>query len=260
MSDVKDNHTAGIISQKGLGLAQSANQSRTTWEDLLNAGLSKEGVFDMFEKKFGVRPKDVYLNSGICEDYQHYCNNNYSNATYSNKKVTNVSKVGNLRQIKNSFSSPATYHVQLSASKNKSTTITVTQATSISFTQSITIGAPQLGLGSEFSFTFNVENSVGSSSTTSKAVTTMDSVDVELQSGRAATVEMDLKWTSLTEDFQVPFNVSGWVGADFGKKVDDHYYWFLQVDDKVEPTYMRGIVDSAYDIYGSITVNSASDD
>ena len=110
----------------------------------------------------------------------------------------------------------------------------------------------------EFQTTFTVENSVGSTSSTSSDVTVSDSLDITLQAGQKVKAELEITWESLTEEFEIPFTIEGWTGARFPKRVDGHYLWFLTLTNKyATPTStLRGVVECAYDIKGTLRVNN----
>ena len=176
---------AGIIMPSAkefvtLGKSKNKNESLTTWGDLSEGGVSKSAVFEMYRKRFGENPKEIFLNENICEKYHHYCNNSCGKATFFDANEKLLQTIGSSRTLINDSDVDVTYDVTLSASKAKSASVTVTTTSGFSFDQSISVGAESLGLGSEFSSSFTFENSVGSTDSTSESVTVTDSLHLTL--------------------------------------------------------------------------------
>ena len=241
----------------GVKLSAPKNSVLTTWDDLAQAGISPKDVENMYEEHFKKKPDNEYLNEDICKEYGHYCYNIQGTPKYYNQKKTKMTSLGNERIIANNSDVPATYHVTLSSSHSKSASVTVTNTASFSFGSTITMGSELLGIGAEFQTTFSIENSVGSTSTTSSDVTVSDSIDITLQPRQKVVARLDVSWESLTEEFEIPFTIEGWTGAKFGKRVEGHYYWFLNlsVGFPTPTSTLRGTVESSYDIKGYLHVD-----
>ena len=233
------------------------NQVLTTWDDLSQAGYPKASFSDKYKEVFGKSPDDVHVNEGICVTYGHYCYNIQGDCTYRNRGTTTITRVGAEEQLMNNTDDTVTYHVQLSTSQTKSATVTVTDTTSFSFGNKITVGSKLLGIQAEFSNSFTFTNSTGSSSSTSHSITVTDSIDVPMPPHSKKVAKLNVSWTKMTEDFEIPFTIQGWTGANFPKRVKDHYYWFHTVSPwfGVPQSTLRGTLDCAYDIKGSIEVD-----
>ena len=240
--------------------AAPPNSVLTTWDDLAKAGISLKGVENMYVDEFKETPDKEYLNDGICKEFGHYCYNVQRAPQYINQKKKKLTSLGNSRVIENNSDFPVTYHVTLSSSHSKSASVTVTESASFSFGNAITMGSEELGIEMQFQTTFTVENSVGSTSSTSSDVTVSDSLDITLQSGQKVEAQLEVTWESLTEEFEIPFIIDGYTGARFPKRVQGRYLWFLPLTYKSKydtpKSTLRGVVECAYDIRGTLRVNN----
>ena len=90
---------------------------------------------------------------------------------------------------------------------SNSATTTVTSKSEISTTASITVGAPELGLGASFSDTFTFSNEVGSSHTQSTDITVGDTVSVTVPPHSMKRVCLQVTWTSHTADWEIPVTI-----------------------------------------------------
>lgn len=234
-------------------VTNSGNSVRTTWDDLLAAGMTKENVFDMFKKAFGQRPKQVYLNEGICVEFQHYCNNYQGEFSYGDRNMVPATRVATTKTLENNTDSTVTMTAQLDTEQSKSASVTVTESSSVSFGNSITVGSETLGISSEISFNFTFENSVGSTKTTSETVKVSDQLSLDVKPHSKFDVDLETSWMNLNETFSVPIVISGAVGADFGERVEGHYYWFMGLPDNLQGT-IHGNVNAAYNITGKIRI------
>ena len=261
-SENSEDFTAGIKLNAGepevSGAAATHSQgSLTTWEDLAKGGVSREDIFDQYKKYFGERPKQVYLNEGICVRYGNYCYNYYRDAQFYNKRSKQMQSVANSRTISNALDHDVTHEVTLSASKEKSATVTVTKESEFSFGFSISVGSESLGIGSEFSQDFTFRNSVGSNSSFKEDVMVEDKTTITLKPKEKVVVDLDLQWISFKEDFKIPFYIKGWTGADFGHKVEGHHYWFMMLGGLLKPANLEGTCVTAYEIRGNVDIRPA---
>ena len=225
----------------------------TSWADLAEVGISKDYVNRLFERDFGgEKPKSLHLNEGICVQYGHYCYNTPGNVTYKNAKIEIKDKIADKKNISDDAKVPIEVTVKLSTKESKSATLTVTQESSLMFSNTITIQSLELGISDKFTASFTIKNTVGSSQTSSSEIIVEDSVKVDLKANSSVVAELKVKWTQLTEDFEMPIAINGWIGADFGKSVNGHYYWFMQLP--ARNSTLRGNVLCAYDIEGDIVV------
>lgn len=160
--------------------AVSDNRVRTTWDDLLQVGISRDTVFKMFENEFEQKPKAVYLNEDICTKYGHMCYNNPGAVTYSNTSEKKITTVGNTKKLINDTDQEAEVDATLATKHSRSASVTVTQTSSVSFKNTLTVGSAELGISDEFSTQFTFENKVGSTSTDSESVEVSDTIHVSL--------------------------------------------------------------------------------
>lgn len=235
----------------------------TTWDELGNhGGVTRVDVFKIFHDRFGQQPKQVHLNDGICKTFNKPCFNYFEEVTYSTQGSKISQQVGNSRMLANNSDVDVSHEINLTTSKEKSATVTVTKEASFSAGQKVSLSSEPLGISSEFSVEFTIENSVGSTDSKREEVTVGDTTKVILKPGDKVIIDLDVSWRSLEEEFEIPCSINGWVGADFGKKVNGHYYWFMHLSPlppwNLKRSYLRGTVETAYDISGKCITNSAS--
>ena len=231
----------------------TADSTRTTWDDLLALKTSKNDVLEMFRSRFGEKPKAVYLNEDICIQYGHLCHNVLGEVSYETRSIKPITNVAKSNKIYNDSGNKVDVNVILKASEYKSASVTITESSSLSFGSKITIGSKDLGIAAEFSTQFTVENSVGSTSSSSTAVEVGDNIVVHLEPNSKAQVELDVQWTQMKEKFTIPLTVSGMVGADFGHQVEGHYFWFLVLPSTLHSS-LTGSVETAYNIEGNTKI------
>lgn len=229
---------------------------RTSWNDLANVGFGKAKVRQQYKDAFGIYPDDVHVNEGICVEYSHFCYNQLGDVHTFAKGLSVVSDVKASRNLENKSDEPLTHEVTLSTEFSDSSTLTVTNSSEISFTGSITVGAKELGLEASFSETFTFKNEVGSSSTHSRSTKISDTVKVTVPPHSKKHIKLVVTWKKLAEEFDIPITISGSTGANFPKRVGNggHYYWFLGLP-RVFESKLTGVVESAYDATGSLTVS-----
>ena len=125
----------------------------------------------------------MHLNDDFCKNYGWLSYNLLGDTTYYNVSVTPKADISEERFLDNTTSEPYTTEVSISTTMSNSATTTVTNSSSVSVVSSITVGAPDLGIGGEFSQDFTFSNEVGSSSTQSIEVTISDKVPVTVPPG-----------------------------------------------------------------------------
>ena len=231
----------------------TADSTRTTWKDLNAVNISKNCVSEMFQTGFNEKPKAVYLNEGICITYGHLCHNVLGKISYGAQSTMPITKVAKSNKIYNDSGNKVDANAVLTASEYKSASVTITESSSLSFGSKITIGSEALGIAAEFSTQFTVENSVGSTSSSSTAVEVGDNIVVHLEPNSSAQVELDVQWTQMKENFTIPLTVSGMVGADFGHQVKGHNFWFLGLPSNLHSS-LTGSVVTAYNIEGNTKI------
>lgn len=265
MSEETELATAGIlpVARKNLVAAShiASQGSLTTWDDLSKGGVTRETIYDMYKKQFGQRPKSVFVNEGICNKYDHYCYNYYGKASFYNTRPSVMQAVGESTILTNNDAEELTQTAELSASRAKSASLTVTKATEFSYGATISVSAAELGIESQFSYNFTLQNSVGSTSSTKEAVEVKETTTIKLKRGEKVKVDLNMQWDIIKEDFKIPFYIEGWTGADFGHKVNGHHYWFMNLgylpDGLPSLSYLEGTVETAYNIHGSLVANPA---
>ena len=66
-----------------------------------------------------------------------------------------------------------------------------------------------LGLSSELTTTFTVNNEVGSESSTSTEVNLSDTVTIIVQPQAKKVIKLMVEWTELEKEFEIPIDIDG---------------------------------------------------
>ena len=253
-------NTKNISSLKVVRANGSSDQTTlTNWDDMIACGMPRASVENAYQSEFGQKPDQVHLNDDFCKDYGWLSYNLLGETTYYNVSITPKADISGERFLENTTSEAYTTVVTISTTMSNSATTTVTNSSSVSVGQTITVGAPALGIGSEFSQDFTFSNEVGSSSTQSTEVTISDSVKVTVPPGAHYRVYLQVKWDSRSEEWEMPVEIdrSGLTGAQFPNTVQGHYYWAMSHDSHFTAPFqskIRGKLDCAYNSTGNIIV------
>ena len=243
---------------------RSSNNTLTTWDDFQACGVSKSKISDMYKTSFSnTTPDAIHLNDSFTNQYGWDSFNILGDTIVENQSISPMFSVAYSQYTRNEDPqetiSPA---FTLTASHEKSATVSVSQTSSIGYQQTITIGAPELGLGSEFSTSFNITNESGSSSTTSTTLTISQLAQPRVPPLSKVLVTFKLLWTSNTCTWRIPIRIDpyGLTGAQFPKAVpptsggSKHYHWALYNNSFGDlRSEMRGKMDASYDIQGLMT-------
>ena len=241
----------------------TSNQVLTTWDDMIAANMPKASVEKAYQHKFGTKPDKVHLNDDFCKEYGWLSYNNLGELQYYNVKLNPMSNVENERTLKNDTDEPYEHSVTLSTTTSNSATVHVTNSSSISIGNKITVGSEALGIKDEFSESFTFTNEVGSSSTQSTSVTVSDTVKVTVPPHSSVRVYLQVEWTERTQDWDMPVEIDpyGMTGAQFPKPVGGeggHYYWGVSHAIFFTPPFhskMKGTLKASYDTKGKVIVD-----
>ena len=243
----------------------TSNQVLTNWDDMLAANMPKASVENAYQQEFGTKPDQVHLNDEFCKNYGWLSYNNLGDLQYYNVKITPLSNVENERILRNDSDEPYEHTITLSTTASNSATAQVTNSSSISIGNTITVGSEAFGIQDEFSESFTFSNEVGSSSTQSTSVTISDTVNVTVQPHSSVRVYLQVEWTNRTQDWDMPVEIDpyGMTGAQFPHPVGGdggHYYWGVSHAKFFSPPFqskMRGTLIASYDTQGQVIVEPA---
>ena len=256
-------HIENLSSLKVVRANGRSNQTTlTNWDDMTACGMPYNTVQDAYIDEFGKKPDQVHINDDFCKDYGWLSYNLLGDTTYYNVSVTPKADTEGERFLENTTDEPYITEVVISTTMSNSATTTVTNSSSISVGSSITVGAPDLGIGAEFSQEFTFSNEVGSSSTQSIKVMISDKVIVTVPPGARYRVYLQVRWESRTEEWEIPVEIDrkGLTGAQFPSTVDGHYHWSRKHDSYFTAPFkskIRGKLDCAYNSTGNIVVEDA---
>ncbi|XP_065907372.1 hydralysin-like [Dysidea avara] len=233
----------------------------TTWDDLTKNGMSRRDLIKLYKEHLGRPPHAVYLNGGICEKYGYYCYNipGKVRVTKNSSSSRVRSRIAEEKALTNDSDQSATFSLTLEATHEKSASVSVTETSSISFEQKISIGSAELGIGAEYTFKFGIENSVGSTSSTSDTYSMKDNVSITLKPKSSVVVRLEFKWLEEDADFEIPITVEGYTGGHYPEPLKGQEHCFPRLSDwKTLTSYIRGSLIYAYNIQGGITVQDSS--
>lgn len=221
----------------------------TTMDDLYVAGITKKVIQDGFEREYGVRPDNQHINDEFCHQWGWYSHNYLGQIKITNVAVRPKSSSSNERYLTNDGDVPVKHTLKVTKTVSNSATLTVTTKSEFSTAGKITVGAPELGLGAEFSMRFGISNEVGSTKTQSSSVTVGDTVKVTIPPHSKIRVYLEVTWISKTADWEIPVTIdpSGRIGVDFHKRVKGHYFWSMSLVSLATPPFtsvMRGRLDA----------------
>lgn len=231
------------------------------FSELVALGSSPDSVRSKFEKRFGKKPDGIALNRetyfnavkpSICEQYSHYCYKQLGGYefTESTSLPPQNAILGSSMAVNNGDSeAEVSLQVQGSWSEQQSWSASIT--TGMTYSEEIGIeGIFKTGM--EFSVAITAGRS-GSSSVTKSASYTV-TVKVPPKSQVEVSIVATMKKERMA--FKAPIKVSGMFGANFPKRVQDHYFWFLSADEVLEKTSgeINGYVEgtAAFDVHAHI--------
>ncbi|TKI58206.1 hydralysin-2 [Brevibacillus antibioticus] len=206
-------------------------QEKLLFADLPALNSSPESVRQAFKNRYGVNPDGIALNSetyfdavepAITERYGHPCYKTVGPFSYSNgASQPPIDEVVSSHTAVNRGKEKATLTLEVQASWMNEQSWSSESTTGLTISTSFGIeGVFQSGL--EFSISTTVGES--KSETESKTATATVEVTVPAKSKKKIT----MVGTKLKEsmEFTAPIEVTGRFGANFPKKVEDHYYKF----------------------------------
>ena len=260
-------HGYGVVraANKSVYMRTSNSQVLTSWNDMIAANMPKASVENAYEAEFGTKPDEVHLNNEFCMNYGWLSYNNLGDLTYYNVEIRPRSNVESERILTNDTDDPYTHEVTLSTTVSNSATTTVTNASEISTSTTISVGSDALGIGADFTQAFSFSNEVGSSSTQETSVTISDTVTVTVPPHSRIRVYLQIEWESRVQDWDIPVEIDprGLTGAQFPKPVGDggHYHWGVTHRYFFDPPFeskIRGTLDASYNTKGEVIVEPAT--
>ncbi len=207
-------------------------QEKLSFTDLPALNSSPESVRQAFTNKFGTKPDGISVNSetyfnavkpAITEQYGHPCYKRLGDFNYTkgDGKPPTSAIVGSNVAV-NYGDEEATMTLEVQGSWQSEQSWSSESTTGLTISSKFTIeGFFESGME------FSVSTTVGESKTESESRTATASVQVTVppRSKKKVTMVGTLKKESM--DFRAPISVDGMFGANFPKRVQDHYFWFL---------------------------------
>ncbi|MFJ5788449.1 hydralysin-2 [Lysinibacillus sp. NPDC097162] len=211
------------------------------FSDLPAMNSSYDKVREAFKEKFKVNPDGIAVNSetyfkgvtpAITEQYGHPCYKTLGDFTYTKgdgappKSVIVGSNIA-----VNHGDEAATMTLEVQGSWQSQQTWSTESTTGLTFSSKFTIeGFFESGME------FSVSTTIGESKTEteSKTATAKIEVTVPPRSKKKVVIVGTLK--KETMHFRAPIFVNGMFGANFPKRVQDHYFWFLNATSVLKNT------------------------
>ena len=249
--------TGKIRSKQTVSVSPRPQPVLAEWEDLERAGYPKSAFYEKFGEIYSSSVDSVYMNEGTCLDHNHYCYVVRGRCSYGNRQWSTVLATGDSRDLVNNSSKPVMLNVQLKSTQTSRVSATVTTACDFSPRKGITLNSSEIGVEGTPPTLLQLENYVGHNSSKSEDVVIVRSVDVALQPGQTARAVLDVSWTELKQEFEIPFAIDGWCMSTLRRSVNGQRSWLHDIASLFETprSCMRGTFECVYDIRGWASVS-----
>ncbi len=243
-----------MISSGVMKLEVSPNRvikEKLSFSDLQSIGSSPAAIKAAFNKVLGKEPDGICFNSetyfdavkpAITEQYGYLCYKEVGTPSYTSLGTQPGGDVviGSTTAI-NESDAPANISVEVSGSWNQVTSWNVNQSVGLSFNTAFSF-TPLFSIGGSVSYTTSIDQ--GGSKSSEYSVKYSVSVEVPARSKKDITVMA--KTTKESMGYELPIVIEGDFGANYGKKVDGHYFWFLSAGEVLPFTtgIQKGTIDN----------------
>lgn len=224
-------------------LASEANmpQEYLSFNDLAGLDSSPNAVREKFKDIFGIQPDGIALNKEtyydaiqppITEQYGHYCYKKLGQYTFSNDTSN---------PPENAIVGTNTAYNYGDTEAEISLSVQGQWSETVGWSSSITSGltfSQEFGIEGIFKMgmSFSVSVTAGRSGSSSTTRTATATVSVKVPPRSKVEVSMVGIMQSESMDYSVPIAVSGMFGANFPKRVNDHYFWFYSAESLLPKT------------------------
>ena len=216
-------------------------QEKLSFSDLPALNSSPDSVRTAFTNVFGTKPDGIALNNetyfnavtpAITEQYGHPCYKSLGDFSYT---VENVQSQPNVvvgyNTATNHGDEEATIHLEVQASWQNELSYSSETTTGLTLSYGFTIeGFFESGME------FSINTTVGESKTVTESKTVVSSIEVTIPPRSKKTVFMTGTLKKEILDFSAPISVEGALGANFPKKVNGHYFWFIDARSALNST------------------------
>jgi len=208
-----------------------AIQQLLSFSDLTAFKSSEVDVQAAFEQHIGGSKPGISVNAEtalggfnppITVTYGHPCYKTLGDITYSAGQVTSTpSAVVGTNTVTNNGDSEITTSLSVTGSWSQSTSVSSSVTAGMSFTAGFNIEVVSL------SETISLSTTAGKSSTSTKGESSTATVTVTVPAHSKVTVNMVATLKTETINFSAPITATGMFGANYGSRVNGHYFWFL---------------------------------
>jgi len=199
--------------------------------DMSNAGLNN-AVANFCQQQLGQRPASVHVNP---DDNPYKMCLVAENATFGNLQPTNGQTIVAKDFFNNTSDQVVTHQFSLTGSFSESIAIATTNTVTLSVSVSYGVVIPTI-----LSAKFAIDTTFYSSQTTSRSSTNTVSYTPSTTTACAPhcayTAATTVQTSLYKADMTVPLCLSGYARCQYSTAVKGHYYWFVLVDDFVQPT------------------------
>lgn len=219
-------------------MTQDAGRELLRWSDLVDLGSSPEKVMQYFEKEYGKKPDGVAVNDQgyagsvnppITQRYGRPAYKNMGTPIYVKGAVSDKTVDIVVDEVINTQDREVELAVKLGGSWKDEASVSWSTTSGLTMTASVSF-ADVFSIGSEVS----LQTTIGESKTMSQTRSKETTVKATVPPRSKVVVKMVGEVSSQDLFFTVPMEASGYFGANFGRRVKDHFFWFAPVS-KVLP-------------------------
>ncbi|MEW9501715.1 hypothetical protein [Jeotgalibacillus marinus] len=218
-----------------------SNSELLTFSDLQGLNSNPVSIREYFKQYYGVSPDGIAINSEtyynavnppITEQYGYYAYKNLGEVNYDLGEVNDIqAAIVGSNYAYNYSDEEATVSLTVNGGWTSNTTVSSSITTGLSYTSTF-----KLDTVFSTGVTLNASVTAGQSYTEGMSQSASSTVQVTVPPHSKKLVTMTGILKEQTMHFTVPINITGWVGANFPKRVDGHYFWFHSVDNVLDKT------------------------
>jgi len=198
--------------------------------DMTNAGIDN-AVSTYCQKSLGEWPAEVHVNADT-EPYKMCLV--AGNATFGNLQPNSGQNIIAKDFFNNTSNQNVTHTFSLSGSFSQSLDVSTTNTVTLSTSVEYGVNIPDV-LSSKFTISTSFSSSKTTSNTATNSITYNPTTSVECQPHCSYNAVATVNTAIYKSDMTVPLCLSGYARCQYNSRVNGHYYWYVSVDDFIQP-------------------------